>query len=77
MHRKGQNALHARRIVRSKDDPVLVNAAWFINDRWIRYVASELDMSVEYNEDGGVTEPPEVEVLPAFDGKLQLRLTDS
>jgi hypothetical protein len=36
LFRRGQNALHARRIVRSIEDSVLVDAAWFINDRWIR-----------------------------------------
>lgn len=71
LFRRGQNALHARRIVRSIEDSVLVDAAWFINDRWIRYVASELDMEVTYSEDCDDAPPPPIEVLPAFEGKLR------
>lgn len=74
MHRTGRNALHARRIVRSKDDSVLVDAAWFIHDRWARYVASELGLQIEYVSDDGeqASQPDKIEVQPAFDGKLQL-----
>jgi hypothetical protein len=71
LFRRGQNALHARRIVRSIEYSVLVDAAWFINDRWIRYVASELGMEVTYSEDGNDVAPPPVEMLPAFEGKLR------
>jgi hypothetical protein len=70
MYREGQSPLHARHIVRTKDNENAVSAVRYLYDKWIHYTALAFGLQVEFMEGNGSAERP-IDINAPFQGKLQ------
>lgn len=50
MYRTGQHPLHARHIVRTKENQSAVNAVRYLYDKWVHYAATAFGLDVRYEE---------------------------
>jgi hypothetical protein len=77
MHRLGENQLRAHHHVR-ESRPEIYTLARYMFDKWIRYTAEELGMSVEVTpaddpSAASTSDSPYIEMMAPYRGKLRLR----